>query len=141
MAQKSHDLILIEDNPDDAELVLEVLLALNTQLKCLHLHDGESADAYINGLLQGTDLRPGLVLLDLQLPKISGFTILEKLKAHKQTAAIPVVAFTSSKSATDRSRSYALGINAYVTKPIYFEDFQEIVTGLGKFWLLYNEHP
>ena len=100
--------------------------------------DGEEALQYFED--QSRPL-PALVLLDLKLPRIMGLDVLKRLRADERTKLVPVVVLTSSKQETDRYRSYVEGVNAYVVKPVEFDDFSEAVKALGLFWLVINEPP
>ncbi|HET6544074.1 MAG TPA: response regulator [Chryseolinea sp.] len=133
------EVLLIEDNPEDAELTIRVLKKHNLANNLVHLRDGEAA---LNFLFdKGSNNIPRLILLDLKMPKVDGIEVLGKIKKDEQKKLIPVVVLTSSKEEHDVIESYKLGVNAYVVKPVEFEKFVEAVAKLGLFWLLLNQPP
>ncbi len=133
------EVLLIEDNPDDAELTIRVLKKHNLANNLVHLHDGEEALDFLFG--DGNNNIPKLILLDLKMPKVDGIEVLRKIKGDDQKKTIPVVILTSSKEERDVVESYQLGVNAYVVKPVEFEKFVEAVAQLGLFWLILNQSP
>lgn len=133
------EVLLIEDNPDDAELTIRVLKKHNLANNLVHLQDGEEALEFI--FAKGNNNIPKLILLDLKMPKVDGIEVLRKIKNDAQKKIIPVVILTSSKEERDVVESYALGVNAYVVKPVEFEKFVEAVAQLGLFWLILNQPP
>jgi two-component system response regulator len=133
------EVLLIEDNPDDAELTIRVLKKHNLANNLVHLHDGEEALKFL--LADGNNNVPKLILLDLKMPKVDGIEVLRRIKNHDQKKVIPVVILTSSKEERDIVESYHLGVNAYVVKPVEFDKFVEAVAKLGLFWLLLNQPP
>ena len=133
------EVLLIEDNPEDAELTIRVLKKHNLANNLVHLRDGEAA---LNFLFdKGSNNIPRLILLDLKMPKVDGIEVLRKIKNDEQKKIIPVVVLTSSKEERDVIESYKLGVNAYVVKPVEFEKFAHVVATLGLFWLLLNQPP
>ena len=132
------EVLLIEDNPDDAELTIRVLKKHHLANNLVHLHDGEEA---LNFLFSKSNNIPKLILLDLKMPKVDGIDVLRKIKSDEQKKLIPIVILTSSKEDRDIIESYQLGVNAYVVKPVEFEKFVEAVAQLGLFWLLLNQSP
>lgn len=138
----SVDILLIEDNPNDAELTMRALKKSNITNHILHLKDGEEA---INYLFSESGINhnaiPKVILLDLKLPKVDGIQILKRLKSDDRTKLIPVVVLTSSQEERDIVESYKLGVNSYVTKPVEFEQFISAVSKLGLYWLLLNQPP
>jgi two-component system, response regulator len=132
------EVLLIEDNPDDAELTIRVLNKHHLANNLVHLHDGEEA---LNFLFSTNNNTPKLILLDLKMPKVDGIEVLRKIKGDEHKKMIPVVILTSSKEERDIIESYQLGVNAYVVKPVEFEKFVEAVAQLGLFWLLLNQAP
>jgi two-component system response regulator len=140
------EILLIEDNVNDAELTLRVLKKIKGGefINITHLKDGEQAVNYFfdaNGEYKCPPSIPKLVLLDLKLPKVDGIQILEKLKTNDNTKLIPVVVFTSSKEERDIVDSYKFGVNGYVTKPVEYEEFMEAVANLELYWVLLNQAP
>lgn len=132
------EVLLVEDNPDDAELTIRVLKKHNLANNLVHLHDGEAALEFL--FAAGSNI-PRLILLDLKMPKVDGIEVLRKIKNDEKRKVIPVVILTSSKEERDVIESYKLGVNAYVVKPVEFEKFVEAVAKLGLFWLLLNQPP
>ncbi len=133
------EVLLIEDNPDDAELTIRVLKKHNLANNLVHLHDGEEALAFLFG--KSSTPTPKLILLDLKMPKVDGIEVLRKIKGDEQKKLIPVVILTSSKEDRDIIESYKLGVNAYVVKPVEFEKFVAAVAQLGLFWMILNQSP
>jgi two-component system response regulator len=133
------EVLLIEDNPDDAELTIRVLKKNNLANNLVHLQDGEEALEFL--FASGNNNIPKLILLDLKMPKVDGIEVLKKIKNDDQKKIIPVVILTSSKEERDVIESYHLGVNAYVVKPVDFEKFVEAVANLGLFWLILNQPP
>jgi two-component system, response regulator len=131
----SRPILLIEDNPDDVALTLRALKKNNILNQVTVANDGAEA---LELLLADGPL-PGLILLDLKLPKVDGLEVLRKIRANERTQIIPVVVLTSSKLDEDVIASYRNGANAYVRKPVKFADFVEAISTLGVFWLLLNE--
>lgn len=133
------EVLLIEDNAEDAELTIRVLKKHNLANNLMHLPDGEAALNFL--FAEGSNSIPRLILLDLKMPKVDGIEVLSKIKKDEQKKLIPVVVLTSSKEERDIIESYKLGVNAYVVKPVEFEKFVEAVAKLGLFWLLLNQPP
>jgi len=139
------EILLVEDNPSDAELTLHALqkskLANHIQL----VSDGAEALDFLfcrNAFShRRIDNGPRLVLLDLKLPKVDGLQVLQEVKADPRTRAIPVIVLTSSEEEQDLVRSYRLGVNSYIQKPVNFGEFQDVVRQLGMYWLLINSKP
>jgi two-component system, response regulator len=139
------EILLVEDNPADAELALHALKKSKVANRILHVHDGAAAldflfsrGEYVN---RSPALRPHLVLLDLKLPKVDGLQVLKEVKANPATRAIPIILLTSSNEERDLVASYQLGANSYIQKPVNFVEFQEVVRQLGMYWLLVNKRP
>ncbi len=132
------DILLVEDNDEDAELTIRALKKHNLANHLIHLHDGEEALSY---LLDTTKNLPKIILLDLKMPKIDGIEVLRKIKVDERLKVIPVVLLTSSKEERDIIESYKLGVNAYIVKPVEFEKFMKVVSEIGLFWLLLNQPP
>lgn len=141
MLQSSRHLLLVEDNADDEELTLMALRGAGVGCDIHVARDGVEAMAHLFGT--APDFRaahplPRIVLLDLQLPRVDGFTLLERIRADSRTKAVPVVVLTSSDSNEDIVRSYNLGVNSFVKKPVEFDEFIESVGHLGIYWSRFN---
>ena len=137
------EIVLVEDDPNDAELIIRVLKKHNLSNKIVHLKDGAEAvdfllaeGAYANRSKCRT---PKVILLDLKLPKVNGIEVLQRIKANDRTKNIPIVVLTSSREERDLKQAYNLGVNSYVTKPINFEEFAKAVAELGMYWLMLNK--
>lgn len=137
--KKIFDVLLVEDNIDDAVLAIRALKKKNLANNLLHVEDGEEALKYIFSD-EGLNT-PKIILLDLKMPKVSGIEVLRKLKADERTRQIPVVVLTSSKEEPDVKECYALGVNSYIVKPVEFDKFLEAVSELGVYWLMLNQSP
>ncbi len=138
------NILLVEDNPLDAEMTLAALAEHHLANAVVLATDGEEALDYLYARGKFHD-RPGgnpvVILLDLKMPKIDGLEVLRLIKADPAFKTIPVVMLTSSREEPDLARSYALGVNAYVVKPVDFTQFVAAVKQLGSFWALFNEPP
>jgi Response regulator containing a CheY-like receiver domain and an HD-GYP domain len=146
MSQNSVELLLVEDNVHDAELAIRHLTKNNLANNLYHVKDGEEALEFIFGTgryasRQGVMQRPRIVLLDIQMPKVNGIEVLQKLKSDPRTRSIPVVILTSSKEDPDIQTCYDLGANSYIVKPVNFEGFAMAIKNLGYYWLLLNQPP
>jgi two-component system response regulator len=135
----SPTILLVEDNPDDEALTLRAFKKSNISNEVVVMRDGAEALTYLFPANGDAVPCPGLVLLDLNLPKVGGLEVLRQMRADKRTQLIPVVVLTSSKLEEDILDSYRNGANAYVRKPVRFSEFAEAVRTLGVFWLLLNE--
>lgn len=138
-------ILLVEDNPDDEELTLRALKKGGVSQRVEVARDGAEAIDFLlgQGRFAGRDVAeiPRVMLLDLQLPKMSGFDVLKRLRADARTRRIPVVVLTSSAEASDIEQAYDLGANSYVRKPVEFDEFLDFVRALGNYWLKLNERP
>jgi two-component system, response regulator len=138
-------ILLVEDNADDEALTMRALRKNNITNKIVVAHDGVEALDYLfgTGMYAGRDtsMQPELILLDLKLPKIDGFEVLQKLRADPRTKLLAVVILTSSKEQQDIVAGYGLGANSYVRKPVDFQQFVDAVLQLGLYWLVLNERP
>ncbi|HEX8515927.1 MAG TPA: response regulator [Bacteroidia bacterium] len=139
------EIILVEDNLDDAALVIRALKKNNLANKLVHLKDGAEALNFIFGdntteQMEMAAKAPRVMLLDLKMPKINGMEVLAKIKGDVRTKAIPVVVLTSSAEDPDIKRCYDLGANSYIVKPVEFDNFTKAVSDLGMYWLILN-HP
>jgi CheY-like chemotaxis protein len=144
MITKIRKILLVEDSSNDAELTIEALSAHRLANEILHLRDGEEALDYLYGrgeFAGRPDVIPACVLLDLKMPKVGGFEVLEQMKSDPRLSSIPVVVLTSSREERDLLESYKLGVNGYVVKPVDFGAFQDAVRQIGGFWALINEVP
>jgi two-component system response regulator len=140
----SVDILLVEDNPDDAELTIRELRKNNMANNLFHVEDGEAALDFIfaTGRFEGirdVGYPPKVVLLDIQMPKVNGIEVLKKIKNNPSTRSIPIVILTSSKEDPDIQKCYALGANSYIVKPVNFEGFSAAIKNLGFYWLLLNQ--
>jgi len=138
-------LLLVEDNPDDEMLTIRALKKHNLVNEVVVARDGQEALDYLFGEgeyeARGGEELPQVILLDLKLPKVDGLQVLERIRANPRTRAVPVVVLTSSNEERDIIRSYDLGANSYVRKPVDFEQFVEAARQLGLYWLVLNEVP
>lgn len=138
------EILLVEDNPRDAELTIRALKKHNLANKLFHVEDGVEALDYLfaRGKFAERDAKelPKVILLDLKLPRINGLEVLRALKADERTMSIPIVIVTSSAEDPDVRTAYQLGANSYVIKPVQFDAFIDAMTKLGIYWLMVN-HP
>ena len=139
------EILLVEDNPGDAELIIRALRKVNLANHLIHVKDGEEALEFIfaTGAFTGREKKnmPKVILLDIKMPKVDGIEVLRQIKANNETKRIPVVIMTSSKEEQDIIRSYELGVNSFVVKPVEFNDFAKAVSELGLYWVLINQPP
>ena len=136
--------MIVEDDPNDAELIMRVLKKHNLANKVVLLKDGAEALDFL--LTKGKfstpgELAPRVVFLDLKLPKVNGIELLRRLRMDERTRMIPAVILTSSTEARDLKNAYDLGASSFVTKPINFDDFARVVAQLGQYWLVLNKVP
>jgi CheY-like chemotaxis protein len=135
-------ILLVEDNANDIELTLLALERAGLENPVHVVRDGAEALDFLrhqNEWAQDGLAEPAVILLDKKLPKVDGHEVLAAVKADKLLKHIPVVMLTSSREETDLLKSYDLGVNAYVVKPVQFEDFMEAIKDLGSFWMVLNE--
>lgn len=137
---KKNHILLVEDNPDDELLAMRALKKNNILNEVRVAHDGAEALEYLEGL-SGDEALPELILLDLQLPKVSGLEVLKAIRENPRTQLLPVVILTSSDEEQDLMTSYQLGANSYIRKPVDFSQFVEAVQQLGVYWLVLNLTP
>jgi two-component system, response regulator len=137
------EILLVEDNPHDAELTMRALKKHNLANRVQHAKDGAEAldfifaeGAYAHRKVEDA---PRVIMLDLKLPKVDGLEVLRKIKADARTRTIPVVVLTSSREDRDLHECYELGVNSYIVKPVEFENFVRAVSDLGFYWLLLNQ--
>lgn len=145
METKVIEVLLVEDNPHEAQLTIRSLKKHNLANNLHHVDDGAEALDFIFGRARyegrkiGGDLK--VILLDLKLPKVDGLEVLKAIKSDERTCAIPVVVLTSSKEEQDIINSYKLGVNSYIVKPVQFESFARAVADLGMYWMFHNQSP
>lgn len=136
-------ILLVEDNPDDEALTIRAFSKNNIRNPVVVARDGQEALDYLyaSGSYAGRvdQQRPALILLDIKLPKLNGIEVLRHIRAHAQTKLIPVVMMTTSKEEDDLVKSYSLGANSYIRKPVDFQQFLEVVRQVGIYWLMLNE--
>ena len=143
MNDYSHvDILLVEDNPRDAEMTMRALGKINLANKVYLVKDGEEALEFVFCTDRYTDRpqghNPKLILLDIKMPKVDGIEVLRRIKSEKTLSALPIVIMTSSNEERDLVESYSLGVNSYIVKPVQFGDFVETVARIGLYWLLTN---
>jgi CheY-like chemotaxis protein len=138
------EIVLVEDNEEDAELALRALRKIRVANQIVVLRDGAQAlDFFFPDEAAGPapPLRPKLVLLDVKLPKVDGLEVLRRLKSDEDMRRVPVVMLTSSRQESDLLASYRLGVNSYIVKPVEFDSFIKAVSDVGLYWMLLNEVP
>ena len=139
---KEKTILLIEDNPDDVALTIRALRKNNLLNEIVVARDGAEALDLLFGTENVPPIRlPELVLLDINMPKISGLEVLQRVRANERTRLLPVVVMTTSDEEKDRVESYRLGANSYVAKPVEFAEFSKAVMQLGMYWLVFNVGP
>ena len=137
-------ILLAEDNPNDVELTLSALHSLNLANEVIVVNDGAQALDFLqrrNSFSERPAIAPAVILLDLKMPRVDGLEALRQIRADPQLKTLPIVILTSSREENDLVKGYQLGANAYVVKPVDFEQFIAAVTQLGVFWALINEPP
>jgi two-component system response regulator len=137
-------ILLVDDSPRDTELIIEALATNNLANEVLSLSDGAEALDYLYRRGQFADRgngQPIVILLYLKVPKVDGIEVLRQVKADPDLKLIPVVVMTSSREEQDLISTYELGVNAYVVKPLKFNDFVAAVAQIGAFWGIHNEPP
>ncbi|MEI9912046.1 MAG: response regulator [Bacteroidota bacterium] len=145
MNSSKGEILLVEDNMDDAEMTIRALKKVNLVNGLVHLEDGQEALDYLFGGGKFTGIengnKPKVILLDIKMPRVDGIEVLRQIKSNDSTRMIPVVIMTSSGEEKDMIASYSLGVNSYVVKPVEFESFAKAVSELGLYWLLTNQTP
>ena len=142
MQREAVEIILVEDNPDDAQLSMLALEESHIVNNIVHLKDGAEALDYL--FCEGTYANhpvskgPRVILLDLKMPKVNGLEVLRRLKSDDKTKKIPVVVFTSSDEDPDVKEAYKLGVNSYVVKPMNFDQFKKAINEIGMYWVVLN---
>jgi len=142
---KSTDILIVEDNPNDALLTIRSLKEHNLANNIVHVRDGQEALDYLfaeGGYSDRDPLNlPKAILLDLKLPKLDGLQVLARIRGDERMKCVPVVILTSSQEEGDLVKSYKLGANSYIVKPVEFESFSAAIKQLGLYWLLLNKLP
>jgi two-component system, response regulator len=137
------EVLLVEDNPSDAEMTIRALKKSNFANQLLHVKDGAEALDFLfaEGEYSGRQIvhPPKVILLDLKMPKVDGKEVLKKIKSDPRTNKIPVVMISSSQEDPDIKECYGLGINGYVVKPVAFDAFYKAISDLGLYWMIVNE--
>jgi two-component system response regulator len=143
MENKEVEILLVEDNVNDAELTMHALRKNGVATHIVHLKDGAAALDFLfgKGKYRGRDTshQPKVILLDLKMPRMNGLEVLAKLNSNELTNMIPVVVLTSSKEHPDVEKAYQLGANSYIVKPVDFDRFRQVVNDLGIYWLSINQ--
>ena len=137
-------ILLAEDNINDIELTIAALRSNNVANEVVVVRDGAAALDYLyrrSAFASRSPEPPGLLLLDLKMPKVDGLEVLQQIKGDRALRTIPIVVLTSSREESDLVRTYGLGVNAYVVKPVVFNEFMDAVKVLGQFWAVVNEPP
>jgi CheY-like chemotaxis protein len=134
-------ILLVEDNPQDIEITRRALERGRVINELTVARDGQEALDILFGRAEGEKTKPGLILLDLNLPKVSGLEVLEKIKADPKLKRIPIVVLTVSTREEDIVRSYDLGVNTFITKPVRFEDFIKAVATIEEYWIVIATLP
>jgi two-component system response regulator len=141
----SADILLVEDNPNDVELILHVFQWCNLSDRVHVAWNGEEALDFIfgKGAYEGRNIddRPKVILLDLKLPKVDGIEVLRRIKGEPKTRTIPVVVLTSSREDRDIIETYNLGVNSYIVKPVQFDEFANVIREMGLYWKMINQPP
>jgi len=142
---KQRIILLVEDNPSDVALTKRAFEKQNIINTLVVAEDGKEALDYLfgKGAWEGRDLKnqPTLILLDLKLPVIDGLEVLRQIRANEMTRRLLVVVLTSSVEEQDIAKSYDLGVNSFIRKPVDFHQFSEAIKQLGLYWLVINETP
>ena len=139
------EILLVEDNMNDAELITRALRKVNLSNNLVHVKDGAEALDFIfaKGEFAEREVKkmPKVILLDIKMPRVDGIEVLRQVKGNEDTKLIPIVIMTSSKEEQDIIISYKLGVNSFVVKPVEFHDFAKAVSELGLYWVLVNQPP
>ena len=141
---KLRTILLAEDSPADAEMAIDALRDAHLANPIVHVEDGVEALDYLlrrGRFADRTDEDPAVLLLDIKMPRMDGLEVLQKLRADENLRRLPVVILSSSREESDLARSWDLGVNAYVVKPVDVDQFFDAVKALGKFWAVFNEIP
>lgn len=142
---KTVEILLVEDNDQDAELAVRALKKSNVANDIVRLKNGEEALDFIfgEGEFEHRSIKnqPKVVLLDLKMPKVDGLEVLKAVRSKEETKNLPIVILTSSKEEQDVIRSYKLGVNSYIVKPVEFASFTKAISEIGMYWVLLNQRP
>ncbi len=142
---KTVEILLVEDSDQDAELAIRALKKNNITNNVVRLKDGEQALEFIFGegefVHRSIENQPKVVLLDLKMPKVDGLEVLKAVRENEETKDLPIVILTSSKEEQDMVKSYKLGVNSFIVKPVEFESFTKAVREIGLYWVLLNQRP
>lgn len=144
MNSETTDVLLVEDNPNDALLAIRSLKDGKLANEIVHLKDGQEAMDYLfrqEKYSGRKGLQPKVILLDLKLPKVNGLELLKALRSNPETKLVPIVILTSSQMESDLIESYKLGANSYIVKPVDFENFSKSIREVGLYWLILNKPP
>ncbi|HEY8382519.1 MAG TPA: response regulator [Microvirga sp.] len=137
-----HRVLIVEDDPDDRHMIARAFRKANVEAELDFAEDGDQALAYLDGALRGEGaVVPTVILLDLKLPRRSGFEVLAYVKADGHLRRVPVVILTSSRESTDLARAYDLGANSYLVKPVRPDALLQIAAQVDSYWLRLNEQP
>jgi two-component system response regulator len=143
MDNQEVEILIVEDNHEDAELAIRALKKNHLANNLIHVIDGAEALDFLfaQGVYSGRDINhvPKLILLDLKMPKVNGLEVLQRIKSNLLTKTIPVVILTSSAEDPDVKKSYELGANSYIVKPVEFNNFAKTITDLGMYWMVINK--
>jgi two-component system response regulator len=134
-------ILLVEDNPSDIEITRRALQKRRVTDELTVVRDGQEALDILFGHPNDDVPLPGLILLDLNLPRVDGRELLEKIKSDPKLKRVPVIALTASTREEDIARCYDLGVNTYITKPVRFEDFIKVVTTIKEYWTVIATLP
>jgi two-component system response regulator len=132
-------ILLVEDDPNDADLTMRALRKADVPARIVHVNDGEQALGYLFGALDPPPALPAVVVLDWKLPRVGGLEVLRRIRSEPRTRRLPVVVLTSSREARDVTEAYDNGANSYVRKPIDLNAFERAACDLGMYWLVHNE--
>lgn len=136
------EILLVEDNPQDAELAIRALKKCMPVSHLHHVSDGQEALDFLFCTTPNGDRKPPkVVLLDLKLPKVGGLEVLREIRSNEHTKLLPVVVLTSSREDSDVAEAYRLGVNSFIVKPVDFENFLEVVSNMGSYWINLNQAP
>lgn len=137
------EILLVEDNMNDAELTIRALTKAKIANNVVHVKDGASALDFLfgKGEFEKRDVnqKPKIILLDIKMPKVDGIEVLKMIKEHEHTKTIPVIMLTSSRENPDIQKAYKLGANSYIVKPVEFEAFTRSIADLGFYWMILNQ--